>query len=153
VIWTIFGPPWQQGSPATAALGSDSHALACLVKPAASSSQSDNAGRTDITGVVQSDCRRPIMQMSARSSTRGGLVPNLQIVLSKQFALPNAFTLATIRNVFALAIILSTATTLYSIFEVRGLFADGANRIVHILASEDFYFLEPARKLVHLLQQ
>jgi hypothetical protein len=81
------------------------------------------------------------------------LVPNLQIVLSKQFALPNAFTFATIRNVFLLSIILSTATTLYSVSEMRGLFADGSNYIVHVLASEDFFLLEPARKLVQILQQ
>lgn len=80
-------------------------------------------------------------------------MPNLQIVLSKQFALPNAFTFATIRNVFLLAIILSTTTMLYSVAEMRGMFADGSNYIVHILASEDFFLLEPARKLVQLLQQ
>jgi hypothetical protein len=80
-------------------------------------------------------------------------VPNLQIVLSKQFALPNAFTFATIRNVFLFSIILSTATMLYSVSEMRGLFADGSNYIVHVLTSEDFYLLEPARKLVQLLQQ
>ena len=80
-------------------------------------------------------------------------MPNLQIVLSKQFVLPNAFTFATIRNVFLLAIILSTATMLYSVSEMRGMFADGSNYIVHILASEDFFLLEPARKLVQLLQQ
>ena len=33
------------------------------------------------------------------------------------------------------------------------MFADGSNYTVHILASEDFYLLEPARKLVQLLQQ
>jgi hypothetical protein len=81
------------------------------------------------------------------------LVPNLQIVLGKQFALPNAFTFATIRNVFLLSIIISTATMLYSVSELRGMFADGSNYIVHVLASEDFYLLEPARKLVQLLQQ
>jgi hypothetical protein len=81
------------------------------------------------------------------------LVPNLQIVLSKQFTLPNTFTLVTIRNVFSFAIILSTATMLYSVSEMRGMFADGSNYIVHILASEDFFLLEPARKLVQLLQQ
>jgi hypothetical protein len=42
---------------------------------------------------------------------------------------------------------------LYSVAEMRGMFADGSNYIVHILASEDFYLLEPARKLVQLLQQ
>src|SRR5947209_10571322 len=36
---------------------------------------------------------------------------------------------------------------------MRGMFADGSNYIVHILTSEDFFFLEPARKLVQLLQQ
>jgi hypothetical protein len=81
------------------------------------------------------------------------LVPNPQIVLGKQFALPNAFTFATIRNVYSLAIILSTATMLYSVSEMRGMFADGSNYIVHVLASEGFYLLEPARKLVQLLQQ
>ena len=80
-------------------------------------------------------------------------MPNLQIVHSKQFALPNAFTLVTIRNVFLLAIILSMATTLYSVSEMRGMFADGSNYIVHVLAAEDFYLLEPARKVVQLLQQ
>jgi hypothetical protein len=81
------------------------------------------------------------------------LVPNLQIVLSKQFTLPNTFTLVTIRNVFLFAITFSTATMLYSVSEMRGMFADGSNYIVHILASEDFFLLEPARKLVQLLQQ
>jgi hypothetical protein len=33
------------------------------------------------------------------------------------------------------------------------MFADGSNYIMHVLASEDFYLLEPARKLVQLLQQ
>lgn len=80
-------------------------------------------------------------------------MPNLQIVLGKQTTLPNAFTLATVRNVFSLAIVLSTATMLYSVFEMRGMFADGSNYIVHTLASEDFYLLEPARKIVQLLQQ
>ena len=80
-------------------------------------------------------------------------MPNLQIVHSKQFALPNAFTFVTIRNVFLLAIIFSTATTLYSTSEMRGMFADGSNYIVHVLAAEDFYLLEPARKMVQLLQQ
>jgi hypothetical protein len=80
-------------------------------------------------------------------------VTNLQIVLSKQFTLPNAFYFATIQNVFLLAIIFSTATMLYSVSEMRGMFADGSNYIVHVLASEDFYLLEPARKLVQLLQQ
>jgi len=80
-------------------------------------------------------------------------VPNLQIVLSKQFTLPNTFTLVTIRSVFSFAIILSTATMLYSVSEMRGMFADGSNYVVHILASEDFFLLEPARKLVQLLQQ
>jgi hypothetical protein len=42
---------------------------------------------------------------------------------------------------------------LYSVSEMRGMFADGSNYIVHILASENFFFLEPARKLVQLLQQ
>jgi hypothetical protein len=81
------------------------------------------------------------------------LVPNPQIVLGKQFTLLNAFAFATIRNVFLLAIILSTATTLYSVFEIQGMFADGSNYIVHSLASEDFYLLEPARKIVQFLQQ
>jgi hypothetical protein len=81
------------------------------------------------------------------------LVPNLQIVLSKQFTLPNTFTLLTIRNLFAFAIILSTGTMLYSVSEMRGMFADGSNYIVQILASGDFFLLEPARKLVQLLQQ
>ncbi len=80
-------------------------------------------------------------------------MPNLQIALTKQFALPNTFSILTIRNVFLCAIILSTATMLYSVSEMRGMFADGANYTVHILASEDFYLLEPARKLVQLLQQ
>jgi len=80
-------------------------------------------------------------------------VPNLQIVLSKQFTPPDTFTLVTIRNVFSFAIILSTATMLYSVSEMRGMFADGSNYVVHILASEDFFLLEPARKLVQLLQQ
>ena len=80
-------------------------------------------------------------------------MPNLQIVLDKQRTRPNAFTFATIRNVFSLAIILSTATMLYSVSEMRGMFADGSNYIVHILASEDFFLLEPARQLVQLLQQ
>lgn len=80
-------------------------------------------------------------------------MPNLQIVLGKQTTLPIAFTFATIRNVFSLAIILSTATMLYSVFEIRGMFADGSNYIVHTLASEDFYLLEPARKFVQFLQQ
>ena len=80
-------------------------------------------------------------------------MPNLQVVLSKQFALPNAFAFATIRRVFLLAIVLSTATMLYSASEMRGMFADGSNYIVHILSSEDFFLLEPARKLVQLLQQ
>lgn len=80
-------------------------------------------------------------------------MPNLQVALTKQFALPNAFSILTIRNVFLSAIILSTATMLYSVSEMRGMFADGSNYTVHILASEDFYLLEPARKLVQLLQQ
>jgi hypothetical protein len=80
-------------------------------------------------------------------------VPNLQMVLSKRFELPNRFTFPTIRNVFLLSIILSTATMLYSVSEMRGLFADGSNYIVHILAFEGFFLLEPARKLVQLLQQ
>jgi hypothetical protein len=80
-------------------------------------------------------------------------VPNLQIALSKQFTLPNIFTLMTIRNLFAFAIILSTGTMLYSVSEMRGMFADGSNYIVQILASGDFFLLEPARKLVQLLQQ
>ena len=80
-------------------------------------------------------------------------MPNLQIVLSKQFTPPDTFTLVTIRNVFSFAIILSTATMLYSVSEMRGMFADGSNYVVHILASEDFFLLEPARKLVQLLQQ
>jgi len=81
------------------------------------------------------------------------LVPNFQIVLTKRFALPSASSFATIRNLFLLSIILSTATMLYSVAEMRGMFADGSNYIVHILASEDFFLLEPARKLVQLLQQ
>ena len=80
-------------------------------------------------------------------------MPNLQIVLSKQFTPPDTFTLVTIRNVFSFAIIISTATMLYSVSEMRGMFADGSNYVVHILASEDFFLLEPARKLVQLLQQ
>ena len=80
-------------------------------------------------------------------------MPNLQMALSKQFVLPNTFAFATVRNVFSFAIILSTATMLYSVSEMRGMFADGSNYIVHILASEDFFLLEPARKLVQLLQQ
>jgi hypothetical protein len=81
------------------------------------------------------------------------LVPNLQIVLSKQLTLPNSSTFVTIRNLFLLAITLSTATMLYAVAEMRGMFADGSNYIVHILSSEDFYLLEPARELVQLLQQ
>src|ERR1700752_420230 len=42
---------------------------------------------------------------------------------------------------------------LYSVGEMRGMFADGSNYVVHILASEDFFLLEPARKLVQVLQQ
>jgi hypothetical protein len=42
---------------------------------------------------------------------------------------------------------------LYSASKMRGMFADGSNYMVHILMSEDFYLLEPARKLVQLLQQ
>ncbi len=80
-------------------------------------------------------------------------MPNPQIVFGKQFTLPNAFTFATIGNVFSLAIILSTATMLYSVSEMRGMFADGSNYIVHTLASEAFYLLEPARQIVQLLQQ
>ena len=80
-------------------------------------------------------------------------MPNLQIVLSKQFTPPDTFTLVTIRNVFLFAITFSTATMLYSVSEMRGMFADGSNYVVHILASEDFFLLEPARKLVQLLQQ
>lgn len=80
-------------------------------------------------------------------------MPNLQIVLRKQFTLPNNFTLVTIRNLFPFAIILSTATMLYSVSEMRGMFADGSNYIVNILASEDFFLLEPARQLVQFLQQ
>jgi hypothetical protein len=80
-------------------------------------------------------------------------VPNLQIALSKELTLPNAFSILTVRNLFVSAIILSTATMLYSVSEMRGMFADGSNYIVHILASEDFCFLEPARRLVQLLQQ
>ncbi len=80
-------------------------------------------------------------------------MPNPQIILGKQLALPNSSTFVTIRNVYLFAIILSTTTTLYSVSEMRGMFADGSNYIVHILASEDFYLLEPARKLVQLLQQ
>ena len=80
-------------------------------------------------------------------------MPNFQIVLTKQFALPTAFTFVTIRNVFLLSIVLSTATMLYSVSEMRGMFADGSNYIVQILASGDFFLLEPARKLVQLLQQ
>src|SRR5438067_6025724 len=95
-------------------------------------------------------------QSSKRESLkrqRGRLLPNLQIVLSKPFTLANALNFATIRNVFLLSIVLSTATTLYSVSEMRGMFADGSNYIVHVLASEDFYLLEPARKVVQLLQQ
>jgi len=84
---------------------------------------------------------------------RRRLLPNLQIVLSKPFTLANALNFATIRNVFLLSITLSTATMLYAVSEMRGMFADGSNYIVHILASEDFYLLEPARKLVQILQQ
>ena len=84
---------------------------------------------------------------------RRRLLPNLQIVLSRPFTLANALNFATIRNVFLLSIILSTATMLYAVSEMRGMFADGSNYIVHILASEDFYLLEPARKLVQILQQ
>jgi hypothetical protein len=80
-------------------------------------------------------------------------VPNLQIALIKWFTLPNASRLITINNVFLLAIISSTATMAYSVSEMRGMFADGSNYLVHILVSEDFYLLEPARKLVQLLQQ
>ena len=80
-------------------------------------------------------------------------MPNLQIVLRKRFTLPNTFTLVTIRNLFPFAIILSTATMLYSVSEMRGMFADGSNYIVNILASEDFFLLEPARQLVQFLQQ
>jgi hypothetical protein len=80
-------------------------------------------------------------------------VPNPQMVLSKQFTLPDAFAFATIRSVFLLAMVLSTATMLYSVSEMRGMFADGSNYIMHVLSSEDFYLLEPARKLVQLLQQ
>ena len=80
-------------------------------------------------------------------------MPNLQIVLSKQFTLAYPLNFATIRNVFLLSIIISTATMLYSVSQMRGMFADGSNYIVHILAGEDFYLLEPARKLVQLLQQ
>lgn len=67
--------------------------------------------------------------------------------------LPNALNFVTIRNVFLLAITISTATTLYSVSEMRGMFADGSNYMVRILSSEGFYLLEPARKLVQLLQQ
>jgi hypothetical protein len=81
------------------------------------------------------------------------LVPNLQIVLGKQLTLPNSSTFVTVRNLFLLAITLSTATMLYAVAEMRGMFADGSNYIVHILSSEDFYLLEPARELVQLLQQ
>ena len=80
-------------------------------------------------------------------------MPNLQIALSKELTLPNAFSILTVRNLFVSAIILSTATMLYSVSEMRGMFADGSNYIVHILASENFCFLEPARRLVQLLQQ
>ena len=80
-------------------------------------------------------------------------MPNPQIVLGKPATLSNVFTFATVGNVFSLAIILSTATMLYSVSEMRGMFADGSNYMVHILASEDFYLLEPARRLVQLLQQ
>ncbi len=80
-------------------------------------------------------------------------MPNLQIVLSKQFTPAYPLDFATIRNVFLLSIIISTATMLHSVSEMRGLFADGSNYIVHILVAEDFYLLEPARKLVQLLQQ
>ena len=80
-------------------------------------------------------------------------MPNPEIVVSKQFTLPTATYFVSIRNVFLWSIILSTATMLYSASEMRGMFADGSNYIVHVLASEDFYLLEPARKLVQLLQQ
>lgn len=80
-------------------------------------------------------------------------MPNLQIVLSRQLTLPNSSTFVTVRNLFLFATTLSTATMLYSVAEMRGMFADGSNYIVHILSSEDFYLLEPARKLVQLLQQ
>ena len=80
-------------------------------------------------------------------------MPNLQVVLSKESTLRDAFTFVTTRSLFLSAIIFSTATMLYSVAEMRGMFADGSNYIVHILASEDFYLLEPARKLVQLLQQ
>lgn len=70
-------------------------------------------------------------------------MPNLQIALSKQFTLPNALNFVTIRNVFLLAIIISTATMLYSVSEMRGIFADGSNYMVRILASEDFISLSP----------
>ena len=80
-------------------------------------------------------------------------MPNPQIVLSKPLALQPELNLVTIRNVFFLCIIISTATMLYSVSEMRGVFADGSNYIVHILASEDFFLLEPARKLIQLLQQ
>ena len=80
-------------------------------------------------------------------------MPNPQIVFSKPLELPHELNLVTIRNVFLLSIIISTATMLYSVSEMRGVFADGSNYIVHILASEDLFLLEPARKLVQLLQQ
>ncbi len=80
-------------------------------------------------------------------------MPNLQIVLNKQLTPAHALNFATVRNIFLLSITISTATMLYSVSEMRGMFADGSNYIVHILTSEDFYLLEPARKLVQLLQQ
>lgn len=80
-------------------------------------------------------------------------MPNLQIVLSQRFTLPNALNFATIRNLFLLAIIISTATMLYSVSEMRGMFADGSYYMVRVLASKDFYLLEPARKLVQILRQ
>jgi hypothetical protein len=113
-----------------------------------------NAGRVAFADVLASDCRRPIMQTRVRlKHQRRGLVPNFQVVLSKQLTIPHALYLVTIRNSFLFSIVISTATMLYSVSEMRGLFADGSNYVVHVLASEDFFLLEPARKLVQLLQQ
>jgi hypothetical protein len=84
---------------------------------------------------------------------RSERVPNLQIVFGKWFMLPNTLKSMTIQNLFLLSMMISTATMLYSVAEMRGVFADGSNYMVHILASEDFYLLEPARRLVQLLQQ
>ena len=45
-------------------------------------------------------------------------MPTPQIVLSKPLALPPELNLVTIRNVFLLSIIISTATMLYSVSEM-----------------------------------